>query len=54
MYLTKPATNSSRTASSTRNRVGEMQTWPALRNLAPAIILIACAMLASAATITGA
>ena len=38
----------------TRKRVGEMHTWPALRNLAPPEAFTASATSASSATITGA
>jgi hypothetical protein len=38
----------------TRKRVGEMQTWPALRNFAPPAAFTASATSASSATITGA
>ncbi|KAG1525551.1 hypothetical protein G6F51_014361 [Rhizopus arrhizus] len=37
-----------------RKRVGEMQTWPALRNLAPPEALTASSTSASSATMTGA
>jgi hypothetical protein len=40
--------------SCTRKRVGEMQTWPALRNLAAPADFTASAMSASSQTITGA
>ena len=50
----KRSTNSSYTFSCTRKRVGETQTWPALRNLAVAICRAAASTSASANTSTGA
>ena len=38
----------------TKKRVGEMQTWPALRNLAAPAVFRASAMSASSARMTGA
>ena len=51
---TKASTKASYTPSCTRKRVGEMHTWPALRNLLAAITLAATATSASSNTITGA